>query len=152
MTTALKSSEVRAQLDPAFTRLREITAIETPTTGWIRTIRDALGMTAEQLGHRMGITGASVRSIESKERDLGVRLASLQKAAEAMDCTLVYAFVPNSSLEQTVKTQATHILNQQVATVRQTMALEDQTASLSESDLEKQLERILKSRNLWSVS
>jgi predicted DNA-binding mobile mystery protein A len=109
-------------------------------------------MTAEQLGHRMGITGASVRSIESKERDLGVRLASLQKAAEAMDCTLVYAFVPNSSLEQTVKTQATHILNQQVATVRQTMALEDQTASLSESDLEKQLERILKSRNLWSVS
>jgi predicted DNA-binding mobile mystery protein A len=107
-------------------------------------------MTAEQLGDRMGITGASVRSIESKERDHGIRLASLEKAAEAMNCTLVYTFVPNQSLEETVVAQANKVLEHQLQNVQQTMSLEAQTVAISESDIEQQLHRILNSRNLWS--
>lgn len=150
MTTVLNSRQVRARLDPQFKQARDVASLIPPAQGWIRTIRDALGMTAEQLGDRMGITGASVRSIESKERDRGIRLTSLEKAAEAMNCTLVYAFIPNDSLEETVVAQANKVLENQIQNVKQTMSLEAQSAPISDSDIEQQLQRILSSRNLWS--
>lgn len=53
--------------------------------------------------------------------DGGARLSSLRRAAEAMDCTLVYAFIPNSTLQQTVERQAGTILEKQMK--RQTVFL-----------------------------
>ena len=67
-----------------------------------------------------------------------------------MDCTLVYAFLPNESLSFTVEQQARSVLNQQLARVRQTMALEDQASEMSDSSKEDQLRKIIDSGNLWS--
>ena len=107
-------------------------------------------MTADDLGRRMGITGASVRSLEKKEEAGGVRLDSLRRAAEAMDCTLVYAFVPNTSLEDTVRRRAVSLLEGHLARVRQTMALEAQEATLAESAIEDRVQEIIDAGRLWS--
>jgi predicted DNA-binding mobile mystery protein A len=107
-------------------------------------------MTGADLAARMGVTGPAIRSLEKKEMDVGARLSSLRRAAEAMDCTFVYAFIPNSSLQQTVERQAATILEAQMGRVRQTMALEAQEGETLPSSVRAQLERLIDSGRLWS--
>ena len=107
-------------------------------------------MTAAELAARMGITGASVRAMEATEITGGIRLSTLRRAAEAMDCTLVYAFIPNESLEHTVQQQARVVLGEHMRRSRQTMALEDQATELTSSAIETQLQAVLDSGRLWS--
>ncbi len=107
-------------------------------------------MTAADLAARMGVTGPAVRSLETKEMDGGVRLSTLRRAAEAMDCTLVYAFIPNSTLQQTVERQAETILDEQLRRANQTMALEAQEGEPLPSSVRTQLEALIDSRRLWS--
>lgn len=98
----------------------------------------------------MGVSGASVRSLEEKEITGGIRLSSLRRAAEAMDCTLVYAFIPATGLEETAKRQALWVLDEQLGRVRQTMALEEQDGEMLPSAREAQLQSVMDSRRLWS--
>jgi predicted DNA-binding mobile mystery protein A len=107
-------------------------------------------MTAADLAARMGVTGPAVRSLENKEVDGGARLSSLRRAAEAMDCTLVYAFIPNSSLQQTVERQAGRILDERMKRVHQTMALEAQEGEALPTSVRAQLEALINSGRLWS--
>ena len=66
-----------------------------PVKGWIKAIRDSLGMTAAQLANRMGISQSTLTAMEKAEARGAIQLSSLRRAAEAMNCTLVYALVPN---------------------------------------------------------
>ncbi len=150
MATRKQSRKAREVLDARLTGLQPTTQYTPPRLGWIRAVRDALGMSAADLAARMGISGASVRSLEEKETTGGIRLSSLRRAAQAMDCTLVYAFVPNESLSHTVEQQARRVLEQQMGRLRQTMALEDQAGELSSSLAEEQLHAIIDSGSLWS--
>lgn len=86
-----------------------------PHSGWLRAIRDALGMTAAQLGARLGITPTSVFEMERREADGTVTLKTLEKAAEAIGCKLVYALVPDESLEATVQRRARKLATRQLA-------------------------------------
>ena len=67
-----------------------------------------------------------------------------------MDCTLVYAFIPNKGLESCVEQQAQAMLRSQWARAHQTMALEDQAANMTASGQSAQLEALIKSGRLWS--
>lgn len=140
----------REMLDRRLKEMGPSSRYAPPRLGWIRAIRDALGMSAADVAARMGISGASVRSLEEKERTGGIRLSSLQRAAQAMDCTLVYAFIPNTSLSETVEQQARHVYSQQMSRVRQTMALEDQESDRSNPLTDTELQAIIDSGVLWS--
>jgi predicted DNA-binding mobile mystery protein A len=98
-----------------------------PRGGWIRAIRDALGMSARDLAHRLGVTESTVARMETSERAQSIQLATLQKAAVALGCDLVYALVPRRPLEQTVHGQARRRAQAAIATVTHSMLLEDQT-------------------------
>ena len=150
MATRAGTRQARETLDRRLAALKPVEKYAPPRSGWIRAVRDALGMTAADLGARLGIGGASIRSYEDKEMTAGIRLSSLQRAAEAMDCTLVYAFIPRSSLEQTVQRQARTVLDAQMKRVRQTMALEAQESGASPSTSESELRAIIDSGRLWS--
>jgi len=150
MATRAGARHAREVLDSRLSALKPVERYAPPRAGWIRAIRDALGMTAADLGARMGISGASIRSYEDTETSGGIRLSSLQRAADAMDCTLVYAFIPRSSLEQTVQRQARTVLDQQMKRVRQTMALEAQGSDTPPSTSESELQAIVDSGRLWS--
>ena len=120
---------IREQLDQTLKRFKVLQAMDMPQRGWLRAIRDALGMNGRQFALRMGVSPARVSKLESDEIAGAVTLKTMRKAAEALDCTLVYALVPRVSLEDTVKKRITLYAQQRLARISHTMALEDQELS-----------------------
>jgi predicted DNA-binding mobile mystery protein A len=98
-----------------------------PPTGWIKAIRNAIGMSMLQLGNRLSITKQSVQDIERREKDGSITIKALREAARALDMQLVYGFVPNDgSLELLIERKAKELATQIVKRTNNTMKLEDQ--------------------------
>ena len=75
----------------------------------------------------MGITQQSATRLEKNEADDVIKLKSLRKAAEALDCRLFYALVPNEgSLRDIVHKQALRKAREIVDPVDHSMMLEAQ--------------------------
>jgi predicted DNA-binding mobile mystery protein A len=77
-----------------------------PTDGWLRAVRDALGMSEFELAARMGITQQRVNQIQRAEVDRSIQLSTFGRAAEALGCELVYYLAPKEPLEDMVSRQA----------------------------------------------
>jgi predicted DNA-binding mobile mystery protein A len=71
-------------------------ASSSPPDGWIRTTRQAGGVSLRQLGARLGIRGNSVHVAERREVEGGISIYQLRRMAQALDCELFYAFVPKT--------------------------------------------------------
>lgn len=121
------------QLDTTLARFAPLRDTLPPKKGWIRAIRDALGMSGRQLGQRMGVSKMWIADMERLEASGTTSLKTLRRAAEAMDCTLVYALVPKTSLKETLLKQARHKVRQDMARASHTMALEDQALTGDEA-------------------
>lgn len=148
-------ARARAALDERFEAWRQLPAKGAkPHGGWVRAIREALGMRADDLADRMGVSQPSLTRLESNERTGSVRLDTLQRAADALECDVVYALVPRRSLEQMVNEQARNRALERLGRVAHTMALEDQ--ALSTEQLERRVRDLadmyLTMPGLWSVS
>ncbi len=150
MATRLQSRRARAGLDPRLAALGDPADFARPPAGWIRAIRDALGMPAAELGRRMGVSDAAVFDFERNERNGTVRLDTLERAAEALDCTLVYAFLPRRGLEATVRAQAERVASSELDRVQRSMALEDQASAIGDDAREEVIQQVLASKGLWS--
>ena len=96
----------RRQLDKRLSPLRDTQSLARPPRGWIRAIREALGMTSKQLGVRIGVSQPRVTKIEKAEREGSITLDTLRRTAQAMDCQLIYAFVPRRPLHEHVEARA----------------------------------------------
>ncbi|MFA5554531.1 MAG: mobile mystery protein A [Phycisphaerae bacterium] len=131
---------VREQLDSNLKQLEPLRNTIVPNKGWIRAIRDAIGMTGQQLAKRMNVKKQRVARIEQDERLGKCTLKTLKNAAQALDCIFVYGFLPNNSLEKIVKQQAQAIAKKRMARTNQTMRLEQQ--ELSENEKEKALKAL----------
>ena len=92
------------QLDDTLSQF--LTLPKPPSSGWVCTIRDALGMTREQLAKRLGIARNSAYKLEHDETAGRMTLNRLQRAAAALNCELVYVLVPRTSLGDTIRHQA----------------------------------------------
>lgn len=112
-----------------------------PQRGWLRAMREALGMTTRQLAQRMGKVQSAVVDMEKSEAREAISLTSLRQAAEAMDCVLVYAIIPKEPIDDILRARANSVAAQQLARVSHTMALENQ--SLSPADQEAERERLI---------
>lgn len=84
------------KLDQATDRDRPIGEIVRPAPGWLRIIREALGITLTDLAKRLKVTPPAVRSFEQAEAEDRITLASLRRTADAMGCELVYALIPRT--------------------------------------------------------
>jgi predicted DNA-binding mobile mystery protein A len=116
----------RRALDDRLTPLRRNEELRAPSAGWIKAIRQALGMTTAQLGRRIGVSQPRVVELEQAEANRSVTLKSLERAAEALGCRLVYALVPNEPLETRVQRHAEAVAHQHMAAAGHSMRLEDQ--------------------------
>jgi predicted DNA-binding mobile mystery protein A len=114
-------------LDQRFAALRPFAKSQRPPKGWLRAIRDALGMTTTQFARRLSVSQPRVIALEKSEVSGSVTLDSLQRAAEALGCRFVYALVPERPLAETVEKRAELVANRQLASVQHSMSLEDQT-------------------------
>lgn len=140
----------RQRLDERLSPFREVERFLPPPKGWVRALRDALGMTTVQLAGRMGVSSQAITGLEQSEEGGTIRLNTLRKAAEALDATVVYMLVPNTSLERMVEHRARWVAARAVERVNQTMLLEGQ--GTSEAALEAALEGYvenLRDRELW---
>lgn len=90
---------------------------------WIKTLREAFGMTARQLAGRIGVSQSRVAYMEQNEENL--KISTLKKVAQSMNCTFVPLFIPNESLESMVRKQAKSKAKKMLASVNQNMALEN---------------------------
>lgn len=120
------------QLDASLVQFAPLRNLQPPKKGWIRAIRDALGMSGRQLGERMDVSKMWVGDMERLEATGATTLKTLRRAAEAMDCVLVYALVPKTSLKETLLKQARRKVRQDMARASHTMALEDQALTQDE--------------------
>ena len=140
-------------LDKRFATLRPLIRNPRPPKGWLRAVRDALGMTTAQLARRIGVTQPRIIELEKAEISGTVTLHSLQRAAEALGCQVVYALVPNRPLAEVVRARAELIAEKQLVSVRHTMSLEDQTVQDKEAnnELRQQFvqELLRKPARLW---
>ena len=97
-----------------------------PARGWLRALRQALGMTTRQLAASVGVTQAAVMDAERAEARGDITLSTLRRYAEALDCELTYALVPRRPLRDIIEQRADRIAREEVARVRHTMELEEQ--------------------------
>ena len=113
-----------------------------PQEGWLRTMRKALGMSGAQLARKMGVSRALVSQAESNEVSGNVTMKTMQTMADAMGCRFVYAVLPpkGKETEDIIFAQAMKKARALVERTDVHMALENQ--SLSESEREKQLNRL----------
>ena len=119
------------QLDETLARFAGLKSLS-PPKGWIRAIREALGMSGRQFAARLGVSPPRVTALEREEVGGGVSLKTLRQAAEALDCVLVYTLVPRSSLAETVTAQAEKVAARRQARVSHSMLLEAQQLSPEE--------------------
>lgn len=122
-----------------------------PPTGWLRAIRLATGMPATFPAKKLGLTQQGFDALEKSEAAGGISLKSLKRAADAMDCDLVYAVVPRAgSVRTMIDRQAVARARRQILPVAHSMRLESQ-GSKSGSKI-RELARSLAaqpSRALW---
>lgn len=131
----------RRNLDKRLNTLRHSEAVSRPPRGWIRAIREALGMTTSQLAKRLGVVQSRVTAIEKAEAKQTLTLASLEKAAHALDCRLVYALVPGEPLEERVEGRARLKARKRLESTSHSMVLEAQ--GVAEADEQQQLKRMV---------
>ncbi|MDB2414181.1 mobile mystery protein A [Rickettsiales bacterium] len=132
--------------------IAEIRVCDRPSDGWIAAIRKSLGMSVRQLAERIGITQQSTARLETNETDDSITLKSLRKAAEALDCRVVYALIPNEgSLEVTIRKQAIKKASELVKDVDHTMQLEAQGVGNVDAKIKELAEDLAKNPNskLW---
>jgi predicted DNA-binding mobile mystery protein A len=134
--------------------LASLAETKIPAKGWIREIRQALGMSGTQLASRLGITRPSLVDIEEGEVKKSVTLKTLDKVAAALGCKVVYAIVPPESLQRSLEERAHQVAVRIVERLSQTMALEEQQVTSRERDrqikeIADELVRTL-SKELWA--
>lgn len=123
-----------------------------PHRGWIRAIRQALGMSATELADRMGVVQSRITAIEHGEVAGTIKLDTLRRAANALDCDLYYALVPRTPLNDAVHDQARRKAVVVLEGVAHHMRLEDQNVSERDRDdaVASLAEELIDTRGLWT--
>ena len=130
----------RKHLDTKLNSIRTSSDVLRPPKGWVKAIRESLGMSAEQLAARIGVTKPRVYEIEKAEISGSITLNSLERAAHALDCQLVYKLIPRQPLQKTVEMRAMEIARERIRAASHSMSLEDQ--ALDEDELSEHIERL----------
>lgn len=142
----------RKQLERRVAPLRDLKVVA-PPRGWMRAIREALGLTTRQLASRMQAAPSRVPAIEKAEVSGATTIRTLREAAAAMNCTFVYAFVPTKPLDEILRDRAAQKVGRDIARLDHTMRLENQ--ALRKSDLDDEQRRMIdlilsgSPRSLW---
>lgn len=99
MKNDITSRLERVSLDKAFDKIRNVMYIKKPINGWIRTIRESLGMSIAQLAKRVGVVSSRIYKIENDEIDNKLTLNTLENIAKALNCKLFYVLIPEKPLQ-----------------------------------------------------
>jgi len=143
----------RRQIDQRTALLQTVSSevFARPQAGWLRAVRDALGMSTRDMAARLGVTSMAISKLEASERAGTIGLDTLSRTADALGCDVVYALVPRVPLEQQMRRQAEAVARAELNPVATTMALENQTvdSQTTQSLVEDRIAELIDSRGLW---
>jgi predicted DNA-binding mobile mystery protein A len=124
-----------------------------PAGGWLRAIRLATGMPASYPAAKLNMTRQAFAELEKNEALGAITIKSLRRAAQAVDCDLVYALVPRTgSLQTMIIKQALARAKNAILPVAHSMRLESQGTKSGPGPKVRALARKLAerpSRELW---
>jgi predicted DNA-binding mobile mystery protein A len=119
---------------------KKLEGLTTPSEGWLRTVRKALGMSGAQLGRKLDVTRGAVSINEKAELSGGITIKTMQQMAESMGCRFVYAVVPETDVEDILIKRARLKAMKRVRKASVHMALENQL--VAEGKLVAEVERL----------
>lgn len=115
------------QVDKKLKSFKKLEKLTIPSSGWVYSIRKALGMSLKQLGNRMDITPQSVKEIEERENNGSISLKGLKQFGKSIDLKLVYGFIPEQdSLAKVIEKRAMVLAKEIVYRTSINMKLEGQ--------------------------
>jgi predicted DNA-binding mobile mystery protein A len=137
----LRLKQLAATLD-MFTNAKQAAR---PLRGWLRAVREALGVSQQEVAIAANVKRQSIIGFEEAEARDRITLRNLRRVADAMGCELVYALVPKSGsiqelAEQRTRSEATN----RVLAVEHTMALEGQASGGVKELIDKETKRMSK--------
>jgi predicted DNA-binding mobile mystery protein A len=135
------------QLDRSLEQYQAARKVPRPSKGWIRAIRQVLGVSSGELARRLGTSRQLPLQLEKSEAEDRITLKSLRAVANALDCDLVYALVPRgASLEELIENRARTEARQRVLGVEHSMALENQAVGNLDEAVEAEARRVARKR------
>jgi predicted DNA-binding mobile mystery protein A len=151
---ALQYNELRLkQTEEQLRPFRRLARVRPPRAGWVRAVREALGMSAAQLALRLNVTRQTIRDLEHSEATGKITLDSLNRLAGALGCRVVYALVPEKPLQEMQRERAGAKADSMVKSVSHSMALEKQSVSTREERRQRAqlVQRLLQGdpKKLW---
>lgn len=153
MTMQPKKPLSTQQLEDRLQPYRAALGSSRPAGGWIRAIREALGMTQRQLAQRVGRKPQTILDLQAREAAQTIQLNTLRELAEAMDCELVYAIIPRKPLDAILDERARAVARRTLRRTGHSMELEHQGLGVREQEraLDREVERLLAGsrRKLW---
>lgn len=144
---------VRQQLETTLGLISNARDMQRPAKGWLRAVRQALGMSGKQFARRLGVTPPRITVLEKHEMSGAVTLKTMQQAADALGCDFVYAIVPREKLTDIVRKRALSLAAKKLDRVSHSMLLEAQ--KLSDVEQKKafdfEVEKLIRSmpKELW---
>jgi predicted DNA-binding mobile mystery protein A len=145
---------MRKQVQESLNTFQDLAKRPVPKKGWIRTIRDALGISSYILANRLGCSHTNITAIEQREIKGTISLETLDRVAQALNCKLVYCLIPLESLDKTLEKQARKIAKKKIEIINHSMSLEKQ--GLNPKQLQQQendlVQELLQGnpRRLWN--
>ena len=135
------------QLDRSLEQFQAARKVSRPSKGWIRAIRQALGVSSGELARRLGTSRQLPLQLEKGEAEDRITLKSLRAVANALDCDLIYALVPRAaSMEELIENRARAEARQRVLGVEHSMALENQAVGNLDEAVEAEARRVARKR------
>ena len=135
------------QLDRSLESYKAAAKIPRPSKGWIRIIRQALGVSSGDLARRLGTSRQLPLQLEKGEAEDRITLKSLRAVANALDCDLVYALVPRAhSMQELIENRARAEAKMRVLGVEHSMALENQAVGRIDETVEEETRRLVRKR------
>jgi predicted DNA-binding mobile mystery protein A len=116
---ALRLNQLTEQFQP--TQL--VQAVNRPVDGWLRAVRQALGLSLKTVGGRLKVTPQAIHLFEKSEAVGSISLRQLEAVAGAMGCRVVYTLLP---LRGTLAELASSDADRTLRSVQHSMSLEDQ--------------------------
>jgi predicted DNA-binding mobile mystery protein A len=139
----------RELLDGHFEEWQPLRRLARPPRGWVRAVREALGMSAATLAARLGTTAGAVTRLEQSEAGDRIGLDTLRRAADALECDLVYLLVPRRPLGDVVWERARELAHEQELAVEQTMLLEGEPTAGTSAVEERAARHLVERGGLW---
>lgn len=145
---------MREQVQESLNNFLELANKPVPKKGWVRTIREALGMSSYVLAERLGYSRSNITALEQREKKGTISLETLEQVARAMNCKLVYCLVPIEPFDKLLEKQARFLAKKRIQSINHSMKLEQQ--GLNPKQLKQQEDDLVQellhgdSKNLWN--